>query len=142
MGDSYVRDEFRRHTMVEPNRILSFMKEWEWYEKNLQTQLVTSQSSTTSTTSATLSDTPSSSSESVTSSEKPFLFSPSTRINSPSHEENPTQRFNSSASISVVPLESHSLTTLGSKLNVGLLTDQQIGQLWVLKEEVQKLGKK
>ncbi|PAV77226.1 hypothetical protein WR25_12780 [Diploscapter pachys] len=39
MGDTYVRDEFRRHKSVEPAQALVFLKEWASYCHTLSKQL-------------------------------------------------------------------------------------------------------
>eukprot|EP00455_Lapot_gusevi_P035276 TRINITY_DN3906_c0_g2_i1.p1 TRINITY_DN3906_c0_g2~~TRINITY_DN3906_c0_g2_i1.p1 ORF type:complete len:120 (+),score=24.46 TRINITY_DN3906_c0_g2_i1:81-440(+) len=38
LGDSYVRDEFKRHKTAKPNFLGQFYNEWEFYVENLRQQ--------------------------------------------------------------------------------------------------------
>ncbi|XP_061698044.1 succinate dehydrogenase assembly factor 3, mitochondrial [Syngnathoides biaculeatus] len=42
LGDSYVKDEFRRHKNASPEEAKSFMSEWENYKDTLQSQVLDS----------------------------------------------------------------------------------------------------
>ncbi|XP_077436478.1 succinate dehydrogenase assembly factor 3, mitochondrial [Vanacampus margaritifer] len=42
LGDSYVKDEFRRHKNASPEEVTSFMSEWENYKDTMQSQVLKS----------------------------------------------------------------------------------------------------